>query len=229
VPGWRQISPTLALMALMALSLTPCAAVGQISGSLTFESDYRYRGVSYSNERPDLRLTLAYDHASGAYLGASATSVQFPYGEPGPALQAYVGYAGEIDAPWRWEIGATTTHFSKDSDYDYAEAFIGILGDHGSVRLYMTPDYYGIGAHTRYLEFSGGWPLSPELRLFALGGVLHRSGTRGVHLDARIGAAWQTGNIEWQLAWLTAQRSAPFGVPRSQARSLLWLGTRWSF
>jgi uncharacterized protein (TIGR02001 family) len=226
VTGWRQTSTTLALL---ALSFTPSATVGQISGSLALESDYRYRGVSYSKQRPDLRLTLAYDHASGAYLGASATRVQFPYGEPGPALQAYAGYARELGGAWRWEVGATGTHYSKDSDYDYAEAFVGILGDHGSLRLYMTPDYYGIGAHTAYLEISWGWPLATDLRLFAIGGALHRSGTAGVHLDARIGAAWQTGDIEWQLAWLAAERSAPFGVPRSQASSLLWLGTRWSF
>jgi uncharacterized protein (TIGR02001 family) len=226
VPVRRQIPAT---SALLALTLAPFAAAGQFSGSLSLESEYRYRGVSFSNERPDLRLTLAYDHASGVYLGASVTRVQFPYGEPGPALQVYAGTTGDIGAAWRWEAGATSFHFKNDADYDYAEAFVGVLGDQGSLRLYMTPDYYGIGAHTAYLEFSWGWPLASDLRLFAQGGALHRSGTSGVHLDGRIGTAWQAGAVEWQLAWLAAQRRAPFGVPRSQRSSLLWLGTRWSF
>ena len=219
----------LARLALLTLALVPPAASGQVGGSLAFESDYRFRGVSLSNERPDLRLTLAYDHASGAYLGASVTRIEFRPERPGIALQAYAGYAGQLGAAWRWEAGATRTHDSNDSDYDYAETYLGLLTDRGSLRLYLAPNYLGTGARTAYLEFGWAWPVAPDWRLFAQGGALHRSGASETRLDARVGGAWQTGDVEWQLAWLVAQRRAPFGVPNSQRNSLLWLGTRWSF
>ena len=225
----RLNSPASALLALLALALTPMAASSQLGGSLAFESDYRFRGVSLSNERPDLRLTLAYDHASGAYLGTSVTRVEFRPDQPGLALQAYAGYAGEIVPAWRWEAGAIKTHLSKGSYYDYAEAYLGLLAERGSLRLYLAPDYFGTDARTAYLEFGWGWPLTPELRLFVQGGALHKFGASGNRLDARLGAAWQTGELDWQLAWSVAQRRAPFGVPSSQRSSLLWLGTRWSF
>lgn len=219
----------LARLALLTLALAPPAALSQVGGSLAFESDYRFRGLSLSNERPDLRLTLAYDHASGAYLGASVTGIEFRPDRPGLALQAYAGYTGALGSAWRWEAGATATHVSNDSFYDYTEAYLGLLSDRGSLRLYLSPDYLGVGGRTAYLEFGWGWPLAPDLRLFALGGALHKLGSEGVHLDARVGAAWQTGDVEWQLAWIAAQRRAPFGVPGTQRSSLLWLGTRWSF
>lgn len=219
--------PPPALLALLALSP---ACWAQLGGSVALESDYRFRGTSLSNEKPDLRLTLAWDHASGLYLGGSATRYEFRPGEPGTALLGYAGLARELAPGWQWELGVTRTHLSEYAYYDYTEAYLGLLADRGSLRLYLSPDYYGADARTAYLELAWGWPLAPDWRLFAQGGALRRLDQPGIRLDGRLGVTWSAGEgFEWQLAWIAAQRRAPFGVPASQRNSLLWLGSRWSF
>jgi len=45
------------------------ASNAQFGASLGVESDARFRGISLSGGRPDLRLSLSYDHASGVYAG----------------------------------------------------------------------------------------------------------------------------------------------------------------
>ncbi len=58
----------------LALSLAR-PAHAQFSGAVSLQSDYRYRGISLTERQPVVSLDLAYDHASGAYAGASAIGV----------------------------------------------------------------------------------------------------------------------------------------------------------
>src|SRR5439155_7805223 len=56
--------------------LVAIEALGQVSGSASLVSDYRFRGVSLSQEKPALQLNVLYDDQSGWYAGAFASSVQ---------------------------------------------------------------------------------------------------------------------------------------------------------
>src|SRR3954447_18838394 len=58
--------------AMWALCSIACAQTGFSVAAL---SDYRYRGVSLSNERPTWRAGVTHDGASGWYVGASLAGV----------------------------------------------------------------------------------------------------------------------------------------------------------
>jgi len=79
----------------------------QVSGSASLLSDYRYRGVSLSRNRPAAQLAVAYDDASGWYGGAFASTVQLVY----PATRelqvvSFAGYARRLPSGLSWEAGA---------------------------------------------------------------------------------------------------------------------------
>ena len=61
---------------LVAGLLGICPAVhAQTTVSAAIESDYRFRGISLSDGKPDVRFNIGYDHKSGAYAGLSREEV----------------------------------------------------------------------------------------------------------------------------------------------------------
>ena len=75
-PAWGRI----ALLGAAGLAMS-AAAQAQLGASVAADSDYRFRGVSLSDSRPGLRLTLNYDAPAGWYAGASATRVELAQGD----------------------------------------------------------------------------------------------------------------------------------------------------
>src|SRR5512134_2379963 len=70
-----------------ALFAGAAGAQAQMAGSATLVSDYRFRGTSFSDERPAAQIALSYDHESGAYIGAFASNVRLA-AEEGSGVQA---------------------------------------------------------------------------------------------------------------------------------------------
>ena len=182
--------------------ITPVHA--QVAFSASVESDYRFRGVSLSYGRPDVRLGMSYDHKSGAYAGLSLIGAGD--NDDGIKLLGYVDYAGYIVRPKQgpaWEVGVTNMHVHDRFSYDFSEAYAGVVGDHFSARLYYAPRYFGRPWDTVYADFSGGKRLSPHWRAFAHAGILTPlSGPfRGERYDLRGGVAVSIRNYELQMAW----------------------------
>jgi uncharacterized protein (TIGR02001 family) len=197
-----------------SLFLACGVAFAQAGGSIAFLSDYRYRGVSLSDDRPTLRLALNYDHPSGWFGGASLTGVTLGLNNRRQLqVLGYGGYAGRLPDGLGWEAGATGIHFSVDSRYDYYEVFAGLNGERWNMRLHYSADYFGRGARTVYGEFNVGLPLSPMVRAMAhvgalqqLGGV-HAEG-RDLNLDGSLGLAVGRDAWEVRLEWVAGDRSA---------------------
>ena len=227
-PGRAALTRLKKTGSLLLLLLAPAAAHSQVGGSVVAETDYRFRGVSLSSQRPDLRLTLAYDHPGGAYAtyaGLSATTVEFEPEGRRASLLGYAGFTGSVGPAghgWRWDAGLTYTRTAGESRYDYGEVHAGLLGEHASLRLYLSPDYFGSGAATAYLELDAGWLLAPPWRLFAhLGSLQRLDGGEGRRIDTRLGAGLRAGELELQLAWVSNWRDGLYPVAYEQRRSTL--------
>jgi uncharacterized protein (TIGR02001 family) len=111
--------------------------LAQVSGSASLLSDYRYRGVSLSDNRPAAQLALAYDDASGWYGGALASTVQI--GSPtSRELQAvaFGGYASRMPSGLSFEAGGDYSAFTGGQSYNYGEVYVGIASDKVSTRMY---------------------------------------------------------------------------------------------
>lgn len=225
------------LRAALALALSAlCAAAGaQTAFSVSALSDYRYRGVSLSNERPTWRAGVAHDGASGWYLGGSIVGVSL---EPAGRQAQLLGYGGVTGTLWQhlgWEAGATGVHFSADSAADYHEWFAGVHGERWNARLHYSPDYFGSGARTAYGELNVGKSLSRWWRATAHVGALRRLQRAGGvgdtwSLDGALGLA--LARDAWDVGFeLTAgSRSGLYPVVYGHhARGALVLSATYAF
>src|SRR6266508_3020936 len=144
----------------LLVALFHSVATAQLSGTASVLSDYRYRGVSLSDNTPAIQLGLAYDDPNGWYAGLFASSVR--YTEPSErGVQAiyYVGHAWRTAAGPSFEAGASYSIVSGERGYDYPEVFVGFTADPVSARLYYSPRYAGYDADTLYAEVNAAQAL----------------------------------------------------------------------
>ncbi len=109
-----------ALAAVLALGCG--AATADVTGSVAFTTDYVFRGISQTDENPAVQGALNYNHESGVYAGIWGSNVDFNDGsDASMELDAYLGYAGSMDA-LGYDVGAIYYAYpGADADYDYWE------------------------------------------------------------------------------------------------------------
>ena len=215
----------------LALSIPAWA---QFGASAAVDSDYRYRGVSLSDGKASARLTLNYDADERWYAGASTTRATLVSNE---SYLQVLGYAGWLAPPIDGrsvEIGVDASHFDSISGYDFAEAYVGLLADRWSTRLYVAPDYYGRSVPVAYAEIDAHVPLNEHTRLFAhVGSLVPLRSEAGEAGKARIDVSFGAGlvRVPWDvhLAWVAATRGGPYPAVRDGRRGAVVVGASISF
>jgi uncharacterized protein (TIGR02001 family) len=201
------------LVALCGL-LFAAAAHAQVSGSFSLVSDYRFRGVSLSDDKPAAQLNVAYDHPSGWYAGAFGSTVRL-VNQSGLNVQilSYFGYAQRVRNGLSWDAGAGYAAFSGSGDYNYPEVHLGIGSEHLSASFYHSWNYLGQGQRADYAELNGARPVLDRVHLLGHIGVLQRSGrsvatgaSSARRVDIRAGIGVDVGKFAVQLTWVASGR-----------------------
>lgn len=120
-------------LAFAATAVTPASAQDEaettsgdwtLSGGLTVVSDYRFRGISYSNGKAAIQPELTLSHASGFYVGTWQSSVS--------GIEEYDDWEVDVYAGWSGEVAPGTTidtsiyyyHFPNGTgNTDYFETY----------------------------------------------------------------------------------------------------------
>ncbi|MDI9238403.1 TorF family putative porin [Lysobacter sp. LF1] len=200
--------PRGAIVLLALLLATPSRA--QVSGSAAIVSDYRFRGISLSDNRPAVQAALAYDHKDGFYAGVLASSAR-PDPESGNDVQVlpYLGYARRFGNGIGWDVGVSYAAFLDASGYDYPEIHVGLSSAHLSARLNFSHRYFGDDSDALYLELNGSHPLSDRVRLLGHAGWLHHDtteqsfpGLQRQRFDLRAGLGVTVAACDLQIAWV---------------------------
>jgi uncharacterized protein (TIGR02001 family) len=210
------------------------AAQAQVSTSIAVDSDYRYRGVSLSDSRPSLRLTLNYDAPERWYAGASATRATLIASDTYTQALGYAGWVTEAVDGRSFEIGIDASHFAGISGYDFAEAYVGLLAARWSARLYYAPNYYGRRVGVGYAEFNAHVPIDERVRLFAHVGALvplaNADGPAGkTRSDISAGAGLVVRGWDFHLAAVAATRGGPYPAVYRGRRGAIVAGASFSF
>ena len=147
-----RIKQTALAVALAAATLGTAQA--EISGNVTLASDYRFRGVSQTDNQMALQGGLDWSHASGFYVGTWASNVDsnfFSGTSTDPQLEwdLYVGYSGELGAIG-YDVGVIRYIYPGYDDANTTELHVGVsysLSDSVSVGadLYYSPELNFIG------------------------------------------------------------------------------------
>lgn len=214
------------------------ASVGaQVTGTVTGVSDYRYRGISLSRERPAAQFTMVYDGPAGGYGGLFASTVAFAAASaPTVELVGFMGVAMPIFAELHADAGIDYAAFGGNlRDYDYGEAYAGVSSRDWSVRLHYSPDYFGISGSSLYGEIDVTHPVGERVTLIGHVGVLVLT-ARGAAarlrptrdpVDARAGVALDVAGLNLQIVWVSTNATrAGYPIARQRGDTVVFSVSR---
>jgi uncharacterized protein (TIGR02001 family) len=237
VPAPHRLALSLAAALAFCLS-SPARA--QLGFSVSADSDYRFRGVSLSDGKPDVNLNVTYDNRSGFYAGATAIGAESAHG--GAHILAYleyIGFSAPISGNIAWDAGVSNSTVSQRPynpyNIDYVEAFAGVVTRDFNVHVYYSPNYIGEGFDAVYLDLNGAVRPRQGWRVFAHAGVLTplgvggEPGSRREHYDLRVGVAAAFANTEVQLAWTTTSPGFNYPPGVRQRRDAVVVGASYFF
>lgn len=149
------------LLALFAIAGIT-SAHAQVTGNLGLASDYRFRGISQSQNGPAVQGGVDYTHSSGLYIGNwnSSVSSQLYTGGAGVESDIYAGYKKDIYKGLTIDVGSYNYFLpnatnGKNPNFNTQELFAGLGYGPASVKYSRsTSNYFGTqnSAGTQYYQ-----------------------------------------------------------------------------
>jgi len=187
-----------------------------LSGGISVTSDYRFRGVSLSNEKVAVQPTLTLSHDSGFYVGVwgSTTPDSPAYGKF--ELDIYGGFATEIASGTTVDLGVTYYTYPGSEDggapTDYFEGIGKLSHDIGPVSVTglvaYAPKQSSLGDDDNiYLNLAAGYGI-PNTPVTLTAGVGYTDGSLGLvaadgnYLDWSLGASFAAGPATFAVQYI---------------------------
>ena len=159
----------LLLALLMAAGVT--VAQAEVTGNLGLTSDYRFRGISQSQNAPAVQGGVDYNHSSGFYIGnwnSSVSSQLYPSGS-GVESDLYAGWKKDIYKGLTLDVGSYNYFYPRakttgtGSNFDTYEGFVGLGYGPVSAKYSRTlgNGYFGTAnaQGTQYYQADVAYPL----------------------------------------------------------------------
>jgi len=222
---------------LICFALDAADVHAQVSGSVSVVSNYRYRGVSLSQNDPAAQGALVYDDPRGFYAGAFASTIRI-YEPTSNEVQGifFAGYAGTTSFGATFEAGAVYSGFTGPTSYAYPELVVGVTYDTISARLHYSPNYYGRGADSLYGELDAAHRLYDHVQVVAHAGALWTN-ARDVYgnsvdtiFDGRVGFLFDFDRFNVQVSWVgISQAYAGYSLTRVRSGNGPMASVSWLF
>ena len=111
-----------AVAAAALLAATPSFA--QLSASATLANNYLWRGLTQSMNEAAIQGGVKYTGASGAYVGAWASNVEY---DPGDAYSyendLYFGFSGPLGEGMSYDLGYLYYNYDENAGFDFGEIY----------------------------------------------------------------------------------------------------------
>jgi len=130
---------------------------GGVSSNFSFSSNYFWRGMTQTMDAPAYSGGFDYSSENGFYAGTWGSNVAF--GGAGLELDTYLGYAGETDSGFGWDIGYINYAYPEVADADFSELYLSLSFAGLGFSYYLGDefgDYYDISYGFGDLSFSYG-------------------------------------------------------------------------
>jgi uncharacterized protein (TIGR02001 family) len=160
----------LLLALLMAAGVT--VAQAEVTGNLGLTSDYRFRGISQSQNAPAVQGGIDYNHSSGFYIGNWNSSVRSQVYTQGSGVESdlYAGWKKDIYKGLTLDVGSYNYFYPRakttgtGSNFDTYEAFVGLGYGPVSAKYSRTigNGYFGTAnaQGTQYYQADVAYPLT---------------------------------------------------------------------
>ena len=200
-----------------------------VSGEASILSDYRFRGISRSDEDPALQGQLTVSTLGGFYAGARGTTLKdTPLGDA--ELDLYAGYAVPLGLASTVDVGLMYYWFPTGSgDTDYFEPYASLshtLGPaEGTVGVKYAPKQAALGDEDvlyAFAELEGAIPLTPVT--LTAGAGWQDAGGFGRYWNWSLGGRYAFGPVEAGLRYVDTDLPP---LPGQDAGLVLSLGMRF--
>lgn len=154
------------------------------TGKVALYSEYEYRGISQTSEKPALQLNLDYAHSSGFYVGTFMSNVKWLkdtaelLGESTNAqmeIDLYAGYKFEVAKDWTLDVGYLRYEYPNSKGFAPAtvkpntdEAYIGVIYGPATLKYsYSFNNTFGVpdSKGSDYLELTINQPIIDKVTL----------------------------------------------------------------
>jgi len=198
MPSHRHLLTGLLLAALpLATSAqTSDEAPKSLNWNVTATSEYLFRGISQSDDKPALQAGFDYNFSTGLYAGAWTSTVDF--GDSTDAeLDTFVGWNRDLGESLNIDLQWIRYNYVGEPaavDYAYNE-WIGILkvSKVYGFTLGYTDDYINTGENGFYYAVAGDWDLGSDYALHAGVGYTVIGGPAKNYLDYSLGVSRKFG------------------------------------
>ena len=162
MPGSMIRSVILAAAALLAASPAAAKPALKFSGGVTLVSQYRFRGIGLSDQKPALQGTLNLSHDSGLYAGAWGSGLE-GFGELGGSkleLDLYAGYKHELLPGATLDVGLLYYAYpgSTGGNFEFFEPYANVSGAVGpgtaKLGIAFAPSDKAIGGNSNLYSFA---------------------------------------------------------------------------
>jgi uncharacterized protein (TIGR02001 family) len=180
----------LALMMAAGISV----AQAEVTGNLGLTSDYRFRGISQSQNAPAVQGGIDYTHSSGFYVGNWNSSVSSSMYTNGAGIESdlYAGWKKDIYKGLTLDVGSynyfypRATTAATGSNFDTYEGFVGLGYGPLSVKYNRTlgNGYFGTAnaQGTQYYQADVNYPI-PGSKISVLAHAGHTDVANSSSLD----------------------------------------------
>ncbi|HMV70587.1 MAG TPA: TorF family putative porin [Pseudomonadales bacterium] len=223
-----------AILALAAATLAMTGAhahAGNYTGNVTLATDYVFRGVSQTQERPAIQggFDAAFDN--GIYAGVWASNVDFGT-DASTELDFYGGYAARLScSSCSYKIGVAYYRYDGDPQFDYVEAMLAFTWGGLTAGLNWSPEYVGDSAtdalgdevelYYPYLNYAHPLPFDLTLSLHVAMNLMSEKGLfepgEDEYTEWSIGLGKSVGSFSFALTYWDSTIEDLYGVDSSDA------------
>lgn len=147
-------------------------AYAEFSGDVGVASEYRFRGISQSDEDIALQGSIQYTSNLGIYVGAWASTIDFADDAGDLEFDYYAGFKDNLTETITYDVGGVYYDYINadgGTDYDFYEVYgaIGtdIKGADLEAKISYSPDYFGSTGKSIYLEGNGSVEITDGFNL----------------------------------------------------------------
>lgn len=200
-----------------------------ISYNAAIVSDYRFRGISYTNRKPAVQGGADVSFASGWFAGTWLSSIA-NYGGAHAEVDLYGGYAGDIGG-WKYSATVLGYVYPNGRDTDYVELQSTLARTLGPVTTTLTvaytPDQWNTDRDNLYTSLGAdvailGTPLT------ASASVGRENGSYDEKWDWSAGLSYQLDKLEISASYIDSNYKGALEAGKN-ARATALLSVKTTF
>ncbi len=194
-----------------------------VTGSVTVVTDYRFRGVSFTDEDFGVQPTITLNHESGLYMGVWGSNLDDTPVFGNVEVDLYAGYTTEVSPGTTIDVGVTYFWYPDGSgNSDYFEPYASVRGSLGPATVKIGAAYawsqsaLGNNDNTYvYADFGFGIPETPVTLVAHMGYSDGSLAFGGNYWDVALGADISFAPFTLGVRYIDTDLDNLTGVPAS--------------